>query len=195
MKKSAVNLFAIGLIITTILLAQSNNQLPKGWFAAGNKPTEYEMGIDKTVFQNGKLSAFLKSKEPKGNGFGTIMQYISAENYLGKRLKLSGYVKSNGVEGRGAMWMRIDGEMGQQLGFDNMLGRPIKGTTDWKKYEVVLDIPFGSKGIAYGILLGGKGKVWFDNLKIDEVDKSVPVTNMTREISYPKEPVNLDLEE
>jgi len=194
-KKLFVVLSLVVLVVTTILLAQNNSKLPKGWFSAGSKPTEYEMGLDKSVFQNGSSSAFLKSKEPKNNEFGTLMQYINAENYIGKRLRLTGYVKCESVEGWSGMWMRIDGETGQQLGFDNMQERAIKGTTDWKKYEIVLDIPTGSKGIAYGVLLGGKGKVWFDNMKMEEVDKTIPVTNMTRENNNPKQPVNLDFEE
>ena len=93
------------------------------------------------------------------------------------------------------MWMRIDGANNQQLGFDNMRDRTIRGTTDWKKYEIVLDIPSNSKTINYGVLLSGQGKVWFDNMKLGEVDKSVAVTNTTTELKYPKEPVNLDFEE
>ncbi|MCK7516664.1 MAG: hypothetical protein MZV64_02535 [Ignavibacteriales bacterium] len=82
--------------------------------------------------------------------------------------------------------MRIDGESNQQLGFDNMRDRAIKGTTDWKKYEIVLDIPENSTTINYGVLLGGDGKVWFDNFELKEVDKSVAVTNTATEIKYPK---------
>jgi len=110
MKKLVFVLSAVALIVAIILLAKGNTPLPKGWFAAGSKPAEYEMGIDKTVFQNGNSSAYLKSKDPTGNDFGTLMQYISAENYTGKRLRLSGYVKSDDVEGWSGMWMRVDGE-------------------------------------------------------------------------------------
>ncbi len=195
MNKLVVSAFVVLLLMTTILSAQNGFVLPKGWHAAGSKPAEFEMGIDRTTYQNGKSSVCIKSKDPKGNDFGTVMQYIVAENYLGKRLKLSGYIKSSGVEGWCGMWMRIDGESGLQLGFDNMSGRSIRGTNDWKKYEIVLDVPSASKAIAFGVLLGGKGKVWFDNMKIEEVDKSVPVTNLMREMSNLKEPVNLDLEE
>ncbi|MCX6170822.1 MAG: hypothetical protein NTX65_15890 [Ignavibacteriales bacterium] len=195
MKKLFVVLSVVVLAVTAILLAQNYSKLPKGWFSAGSKPTEYEMGIDKSVFQNGNSSAFIKSKEPKNNEFGTLMQYISAENFIGKRLQLTGYIKSESVEGWSGMWMRLDGETNQSLGFDNMQNRSIRGTTAWKKYEIVLDVPAGSKAIAYGVLLSGKGKIWFDNMKIEEVDKSIPVTNMTRENNLPKQPVNLDFED
>ena len=91
--------------------------------------------------------------------------------------------------------MRIDGDKGEQLGFDNMQTRPIKGTTDWKQYEIILDVPANGKVINYGVLLGSNGEVWFDNLKLEVVDKNIPVTSAKPEISLLKEPVNLDFEE
>jgi len=193
MKKLTALLLLITGIITTFLLA--NNSTPEGWFAAGNKPSEYEMGIDKSVFQNGHSGAFIKSKNPGNNEFGTLMQSISAENYLDKRLKLSGFIKSENVEGWCGLWMRIDGDKGEQLEFDNMFNRFIKGTTEWKEYEIILDVPSNSKVINYGVLLGGKGKVWFDNLKLKKVDKDIPLTSVVKENKLSKEPINLDFEE
>ena len=195
MKKIIVALFIITFVITTFLIANINNQIPNGWFPAGSNPSEYEMSIDNSIFQNGKSCAYIKSKSPKENEFGTLMQIISAENYLGKRLQISGYIKSKDIKGWSGMWMRIDGENGQQLGFDNMQDRAIKGTTDWKKYEIVLDIPSNSKSINYGLLLGGEGKVWFDNLELKEVDKTIQVTNLIKENKLPIKPINLDFEE
>ena len=195
MKKIIGALFVIAIVVITLLIANNNNQIPKGWFPAGSNPSEYEMGIDNTTFQNGHSCAYIKSKAPKENEFGTLMQTISAENYLDKRLQLSGYIKSEDIKGWSGMWMRIDGENNQKSEFDNMQGRAIKGTTDWKKYEIVLDVPSSSKKINYGVLLTGEGKVWFDNFKMEEVDKSVPVTNLRKENKLPSQPINLDFEQ
>ncbi|MDZ7625852.1 MAG: hypothetical protein U5J96_15580 [Ignavibacteriaceae bacterium] len=194
MKKIIAALFVIAILITVLIIANNNNKIPDGWFPAGSNPSEYEMGIDNSIFQNGQACAFIKSKSPKENQFGTLMQTINAENYLGKRLMLSGYIKSEDVKGWSGMWMRIDGESNQQLGFDNMQDKVIKGTTDWKKYEIVLDIPANSTTINYGVLLGGDGEVWFDNFELKEVDKNVPVTNLTKESKLPSQPINLDFE-
>ncbi|MDZ7623459.1 MAG: hypothetical protein U5J96_03305 [Ignavibacteriaceae bacterium] len=194
MKKIIAALFVIAILITVLIIANNNNKIPDGWFPAGSNPSEYEMGIDNSIFQNGQACAFIKSKSPKENQFGTLMQTISAENYLGKRLQLSGYIKSEDVKGWSGMWMRIDGESNQQLGFDNMQDRAIKGTTDWKKYEIVLDIPANSTTINYGVLLGGDGEVWFDNFELKEVDKNVPLTNPGRGSELPSQPINLDFE-
>jgi hypothetical protein len=43
-------------------------------------------------------------------------------------------------------------------------------------------------------MLSGKGKAWFDNLSISEVDKSVEVTNLIKEPVLPEDPSNLDFE-
>lgn len=187
-------LFLVAIAVAVFILANNSGRIPNGWFPAGNKPAEYEMGIDNSIFQNGNSGAFIKSKSPQENEFGTLMQNINAENYLGKRLRLSGYIKSEDVEGWSGMWMRIDGDNGKQLGFDNMYGRYIKGTSDWKKYEIVLDISLNSKVINYGVLLNGEGKVWFDNFRLEEVDKNAPVTSTLKGSNLPTQPINLDFE-
>ena len=51
---------------------------PPGWFLAGSKPSSYQTSVDKTMTQNGLLSAYLKSIVPVTDGFGTLMQQFSA---------------------------------------------------------------------------------------------------------------------
>jgi len=145
MKTLFIILSAAALTVTTFLLAFNDPQIPKGWFAAGSNPSEYEMGTDNSVFQNGKLSAFIKSKNPKAADFGTLMQNTDAENYLNKRLRLSGYLKCENVESWSGMWMRIDGENGKQLGFDNMFNRAITGTVSWKNMTSFWKFPLKAK--------------------------------------------------
>ncbi len=195
MKNLVFSLTAILLVVSIYLTAKNYNSIPKGWFPSGSNPSEYEMGIDNSIFQNGHSCAYIKSKNPKENEFGTLMQTIDAKNYLSKRLQLSGYVKSKDIKGWSGIWMRIDGKEKQQLGFDNMQDRAIKGTTDWKKYDIVLDVPANSKSINYGVLLSGQGEVWFDNFQLNEVEKNVNLTNMTKENKLPDKPINLNFEE
>ena len=73
--------------------------------------------------------------------------------------------------------MRTDHEVSKEiLAMDNMSDRPVRGTTDWQKYSVVLNIPQEGGFIAYGVLLEGTGKVWIDDYMIEEVDHKVPTT-------------------
>jgi hypothetical protein len=168
----------------------------KSWFMAGSDPQDYELGIDANVVRNGKNSGYLKAKVAEPRGFGTMMQMFKANDYLNKRMCFSAFVKSEGIEAWAGLWMRIDGP-GQHnpLGFDNMQNRPIKGTTDWQKYEVVLDVPQESVAIAFGILLTGKGQAWLSEVQFEEVGTDVPTTSPEGRGELPDKPGNLDFAE
>lgn len=185
--------------LKTILLAAAtitlfSFELPKGWFKAGSKPTDYEMGIDKNVKQNGKNAATIKSITNNIDGFGTLMQTCLPGKFLAKKVKMSGYLKSKDVVEWAGFWLRVDQKNSYQpLAFDNMQNRAVKGTTDWKKYEIILDVPANATNIAYGALLSGDGQIWFDDIKFEIVDNATPATG---EAGMPiSGPVNTDFEE
>jgi len=89
--------------------------------------------------------------------------------------------------------MRIDKET-TQLAFDNMENRAIKGTTDWQKYDVVLDVPKDATGIFFGILLSETGEVWISNASFEVVGSDVP-TSGAGVPRMPVEPTNLSFED
>lgn len=163
---------------------------PNGWFVAGNKPTSYDSGIDAQATYNSHPSAYLKAKTSSVDGFGTLMQDFRADHYLGKRVRFSAFVKTEGAQDWAGLWMRVDKEA-KQLAFDNMQGRPIKGSADWKKYDVVLDVPQEATGIFFGVLLSGSGTVWISGAKFEIVEPNVPTTGAAG-AQKPDEPVNLD---
>jgi hypothetical protein len=167
--------------------------VPRGWLLAGSKSAEYEVGVDAGQAYQAHKSAFLKSKQPSVEGFGTLMQQFTAEQYLGKKVRLSGVVKSDEVKGWAGLWMRVD--RGKEVvAFDNMEDRAIKGTTDWQRYEVVLDVPKDATGISLGILLTNAGEVWLNSTKFETVASDVPTTNLS-EKKLPDKPVNLEFTE
>jgi hypothetical protein len=200
--KTKLSIISVSVILITLLSGFTfftninSDDLPKGWFKAGDEPTKYEMGIEKGIGQDGKTAAFIKSIDTKISGFGTLMQTCSPEKYLGKRIRMSGFMKSKDVAEWAGFWLRVDKSGSQEpLAFDNMQNRSIKATTDWKKYEIVLDIPSNASLFAYGALLSGTGQVWFDNIKFEVVEKNVPTTGFGDEGTLKKESINLDFEE
>jgi len=69
-------------------------QVPKGWYAAGIHPKEYEMTVDRATKHGGSASATIRYKEDDpATGFGTLMQTFKADEFRGKRRRLTGYVK------------------------------------------------------------------------------------------------------
>src|SRR6185369_17626927 len=145
---------------------------------------------------NGLPSAYAKSGEAGADAFGGMMQTISAEDYRGKRVRLSGWMKTEDAnDGGGHLWLRVDGQQsGQSLQFDNMDNRAPKGTTDWQQYSVVLDVPAEATALAYGFFVQGGGKVWVSGTKIEPVGPEVESTNMNLKRALPKAPVNLSFD-
>jgi len=202
-------IIAISLILNvnhSICQAQAHY----GWHNAGSHPNDYEMKIVTDVKHDGNGSAIIRSTSESIDGFGTYMQTFKADRYHGKRLKLSAWIKTENVESA-HMWMRLDGRE-NMVGFDNMDDRPIEGTTDWKQYSIVLDVPNEIIFIAFGAFIHGTGTLWADDYSFEVVDNNVPTTNMLGEppekteeqkaqhekhlkTNYPDDPDNLGCDE
>jgi hypothetical protein len=185
-------IFALCLSSLGVILG-ARAEIPTGWIVAGSAPKDFEFSRDSNEAWQGHNSALIAAKPGVvSNGFGTLMQTISAENYRGGRWRLSGYLKTADAA-RAQMWMRVDATDRSVVSFDNMDARPITGTTDWTRYEIVLNVPSNSADVAFGFLLTQSGKVWGSYFKLEKTDISIPVTS-SGPAMLQKEPQNLDFE-
>ena len=203
----------VGTIILLLNVSCKNKtiqslRLPDGWHHDGFKPENYIMGIEKSNVQEDKYTATIKSINIKKNkvAFGTLSQACYADKYLGKRIRMSGYIKSENVTRWAGFWLRVSVDS-VEVSFDNMYdvkkNRSIKGTTNWTKYDIVLDVPLNATELDFGAWLGESGQIWFKNLTFEIVDNSIETTGYTKisNIQNPKkrtglkaEPYNLNFE-
>ena len=154
---------------------KASRKLADGWFIKGSNPDGYESGIDRVSLRDGHPSAYLRSKSPRIEGYGAIGQGLLADHYLAKRVRFSAFVKTEGVQNYAGLWLRVD--KGKKiLVLDNMSERPIKGTTDWKEYDSVVNVAADATDIYFGFLLEGPGTVWVNGLKFEIVGKDVLTT-------------------
>lgn len=193
--RSVVSVLFVGLALGAPGSPGLAGELPAGWVHAGDRPAEYVSGVDPRGGRAGRAGAFIKSRSANPGGFGTLMQSIAADDYRGKRVRFSADVKAAGIASWAGLWMRVDGawregQLPPMLAFDNMRGRPIKGTRDWARCEVVLDVAAEASGISFGILLSGAGQAWMDGLRLEVVGANVATTDV---LALPKRP-NLSFE-
>jgi hypothetical protein len=119
------------------------------------------------------------------------MQSIAADEYRGRRVRFSADVRAAAISKWAGLWMRVDGpprggsQLPPTLAFDNMQGRPISGTREWRRYEVVLDVADDARWISFGILLSGPGEAWMDSLGFEVVGSDVATTDV---LVLPKRP-------
>ena len=203
-KKMKTRIFntAVLLFIAAVLLSFD---IPKGWYADGNNKENYEVEIAKGEGMDGSNAATIKCKGEAYDQFGSLVQESSPEKYLGKQVKMTAYVRSEDVKNWAGLWLRVDGAgKDEMLSFDNMQNRGITGTTEWKKYEIILPVPESASRLAYGALLDGTGQIWFDNFAFEVVDNSdnppAPessdgTNHSDKTKTVTKKPVNLDFED
>jgi hypothetical protein len=142
------------------------NSFPVNWDGIIPEGTwDCIVSLDSTNAKSGKYSLFIEST-------GIIVNYntvtsVLPDNYDGEKITLSGYIKTENVtEGYAGLWMLINSS-NEIITHSNMSENGIIGTTDWKKYEITLDMnPINTRQIVIGGLLNGNGKMWLDNLNV-----------------------------
>lgn len=167
-----------------------------GWWLDGNAIGDYECAIDKSESHSGTQSAYIQSK-CDSSGFISLSQDIGPQKFLQKRVRMSVWLKLKNVEHWAAPWIRVDGPQHcQTISFDNKCRNPLRGSSDWLKYELVVDVPNESLYIAFGVMLGGSGRIWIDDVALEAVSKKVPITDCPCSPKHPAfhEPKNLNFE-
>jgi hypothetical protein len=187
----------LGLGAATLLVpAALAAQVPMGWQAVTDGSADYTVSADGARRDGGQgfAGATIKANVESPRGSAMLAQSIRADAYRGKRVRLSGYLKTIGVnEGTAVLFMRVDGDGVVQTS-DFMQNRPLMMTTDWARQEIVLDVPRTAIGFTYGFMLGGSGQAWLDDVALEVVSDDVPVTGQPGGL-YPSSNQNLDSRE
>ena len=175
--------------------------LPSGWFPTGFTDTQrYRIGLDLSSPGCALIECLVGKETDLGNErFACLMQSIDADSYRGTTVSLTASIRAEAAN-VGTIWMRVDGEPGSTLRFDNMLQREengaIYGTSGWIERSVVLDVPVEASSIHFGFFLKGYGKVWARNFRLETVAHGTRTTEMAPQAperkTLPKQPANLD---
>jgi len=140
----------------------NTRKLPAGWnYMAADMTTSYNFVLDSVEKQHGKYAMQISSKSADVNY--ASLNFNIAKKFKGNQIELRGFLKTENVEGSAGLWMGVDGTSA----FDNMQNRNIRGTTPWTEYSIKL--PYDDDkavNIRAGALLQGKGKIWFDNVRM-----------------------------
>jgi hypothetical protein len=124
--------------------------------------------------------------QPRGNKVAdnsSCAQYIINTNspLLGNRVRITGWLKTSDVQNRAsvfmAVWIKGSQTAATLCALDTMDDRPIDGTTDWRKIEIVTEAPQEPCMIVFGPGLTGDGEMWGDDFQIDLAPPNAPVTD------------------
>ncbi len=144
----------------------------EGWTFMEGPPQHFDWGIDTNMVSQGNPSFFVKTKEGVSKGKGVLQQAFLADEYRGKRLRLSGLLKTENVEGGTALSLQIEG-VNETLRPANAQEHALQGTHNWIRRELEVEVPQASISVGLGLLFLGRGQVWLSDVQLEVVDEDL----------------------
>jgi hypothetical protein len=121
--------------------------------------------------------ATLKSPAPLQAYRFTYHSFTTNSALLGKRIRVSGWLKTSEVAVMAGASLVILNAKGKIFANDPMTARPVRGTTDWKEIEIVTDVPSEPCTLYFGPTLYGTGELWADDFQIAVAPPDQPITD------------------
>jgi len=143
----------------------SKNMLPDNWVAF-SKNVGYTAKIDSLEKHSGKFSLFIEKTDESSKWPFASYVYIIPAKYEGEEIELKAWIKLENVSDFMGLMLRIDDADNNSVGFENLVRKHIYGTKDWTQYSVKLPLNKEAQTIFIGPLLGGKGKLWIDDVQV-----------------------------
>ena len=156
-------------------LNAKHGDLPEDWLISGNAGNQIQ--LDSTEKQSGNYSLLIRRDVAGDEDSFLGAFYVVPAIYQGNEISLKAYIKAIGVTQPIGLMLRIDGESGDVLQFDNMTQRGITGSEEWTEYSVTLELPEEAEQFCIAIFLNGSGKLWVDNFSLtidDKVIRGIP---------------------
>jgi hypothetical protein len=139
-----------------------------GWSVQGAARDAYTAEVDPDTLHDGHPTIrFHPTRDPEG-AYGTYMTSIDAAPVRGRRAHAVVWVKTQGVSGRGDVWLRAQGPDsppdGSGLGYASSR---LLTNADFTRYELFVDVPADAAHLQLGVGIGGPGMLWLDGVKIE----------------------------
>lgn len=165
----------------------STGTFPAQWFR-WTRGTDYSFTLDPKNKFKGKYALCISNPE-KNTSRNGIIGWRSYLNCPGKKITLITQVKTENIakEAVGMVIASTDkyGKEKSQWNFNSEL----EGTKNWQEYKFEIDYQEDMAEIRIGLLLRGKGQVWFDNVELLVDNKNIRTLPSS---CFAKTMVNLD---
>lgn len=127
----------------------------------------FDWRLDDTVHASGRQSLRIQV-EPDGIPFpyGSVVRNMPASEVAGKRVRLSGLIRTEDVSDYASFWF-ASRNAGGGFSYVDLAAREIRGTTPWTRYSLEIDVPASSQAIIFGPEVSGSGAAWFDDLELE----------------------------
>jgi hypothetical protein len=181
-----------------LMSTNQTSQLPKGWQFGAKNVSAFSVSIQDSERVGGAKTVSVISSARARDDMGYFYQDCAVSDFLGKRIKMTAWVKTDLSEGYSQLYVAIHGiwrSYHRENGtFDNMWpDRLIRGKTGWMQYALVVDVPENSTSMSFGMYLSGIGQTCLEDIQFEIVDRTVALTGKIDDGR--RGPANLDFAE
>jgi hypothetical protein len=143
---------------------------PDVWTLEGSGARDADLVRTTAVAHSGRASAQLRAHGSRTSNYVTAMEMIAGHDYRGHRVRAAVWIRTKGCTERADFWIRAryhspSGD-GPELGATDVALAP---TSDWKRYELELDVPIATRIVDFGVGFDGPGTLWFDDASLEIV--------------------------
>ncbi len=146
---------------------------PEGWTAIQHAGEEsYDFALDSGRRKSGTQS--MRIRRIGAEPYGTVMQVIDAAPLAGKTVRLSAWMRTEGVPdaGRGGAGLVLTAMRGSSiLAYEFMKRARLRGTSDWQRVSIELALPARTTRLEAGATLEGAGTAWVDDFELEIVER------------------------
>ena len=164
--------------ILSLLPLEAKAQTGRGWEGFGPAVGAYTAVIDTTVAHTGHASFLMYSLGPAtGSSWMANQQIVDASRYRGRRVRLSGQLRTQDVTSA-ELWLVVNGAIGGEpmTLLEGHLTPSVHGTIEWETGAIVFQVDSGATCLRFGVMIHGTGAVWLDDVALDTVPSSTPIT-------------------
>lgn len=147
--------------------SEKSQALPAGWHLLG-ADTLYGAAVDEANAHSAPDSLVVWRTGPGVELCGRLQSEVPAAKYLRRTVRVTAFLKAQGVQDQKAMLFASFGRGGEvhwPLQSTRLAARDV-----WKQEEVEVAVPDNADRVVYGALLCGPGTLWIDDVTVSPAD-------------------------
>jgi hypothetical protein len=104
---------------------------------------------------------------------------FSLPGYSGHRVRFALWARTIRVRDRAGIWVSVTAADRRVIAEAGAAEGPIRGSTDWRQYHVVVDVPEEATTVTLHATLEGPGQLWTDDFDVDAAPLADPSARPT----------------
>lgn len=133
------------------------------WWIQGTTPDFYSFEVAPGM-TGGKITA----QQTLVDGSAVMGRTISSSEFKGRRVKLTGEVRTNDVTAGAGLWLNATETLhGKVIASNDGFDQAMSGSNNWKSITLETTVPSAADWLNVGVALQGPGQVEVRNLRVE----------------------------